>query len=96
MVTNHMALVGLWHIKEELYKGFPSFQIKFPSTQTLREKIISSNHISNINYLDEHEFPNDICSQASRCEVWNKAYASQPKETSRAGRAQLHEFDFSR
>jgi hypothetical protein len=61
-----MALVGLWHIKQELCKRFSSFQIKFPSTQTFREKIISSNHITNTNYLDEHEFPNDICSQASR------------------------------
>jgi hypothetical protein len=42
------------------------FVNKFPSTQTFRVKIISLNHISNINYLDEHEFPNDICSQASR------------------------------
>jgi hypothetical protein len=66
MITHHMALVGLWHIKEELCKGFSSFQIKFPSTQTFRENIISLNHISNINYLDEHEFFNDICSQASR------------------------------
>jgi hypothetical protein len=61
-----MALVGLWHIKKELCKGFSILEIKFPSTQTLREKIISSNHITNTNYLDEHEFPNDICSQASR------------------------------
>jgi hypothetical protein len=61
-----MALVGLWHIKQELCKGFSIFKIKFPSTQTFREKIISSNHITNINYLDEHEFPNDICSQATR------------------------------
>jgi hypothetical protein len=61
-----MALVALWHIKEELCEGFLDSQIKFPSTQTLREKIISSNHISNINYLDEHEFPNDICSQEIR------------------------------
>ena len=29
---HHMALVGLWHIKEELCKGFPNFQIKIPST----------------------------------------------------------------
>ena len=54
--SHHKALVGLWHIKEELCKGFSNFQIKFPSTQTLREKIISSNHITNINYLDEHAF----------------------------------------
>jgi hypothetical protein len=66
MIINDMGLVGLWHIKEEHCKGFSIFQIKFPSTQTLREKIISSNHILNNNYLDEHEFPNDICSQASR------------------------------
>ena len=53
-----MALVGLWHIKEELCKGFSNFQRKFPSTQTFREKIISSHHISIINYLDEHVFLN--------------------------------------
>jgi hypothetical protein len=33
MITNHMALVGLWHIKEELCKGFSRFQKKFPSTR---------------------------------------------------------------
>jgi hypothetical protein len=61
-----MALVGLWHIKQELCKEFSDFSNKFPRTQALREKIISSKHISNIKYLDDHEFPNDICSQASR------------------------------
>ena len=40
---HHMALVGLWLIKEELCKGFTIFQI-------------NSNHISNINYLDKHGF----------------------------------------
>ena len=30
--TTSMALVGLWHIKEELAKGFLNFQISFPST----------------------------------------------------------------
>jgi hypothetical protein len=49
-----------------LQRVFKIFQIKFPSTQALREKIISTNHISYINYLDEHEVPNNICSQASR------------------------------
>jgi hypothetical protein len=29
-------------------------------------EIISSNHITKSNYLDEHEFPNDIFSQVSR------------------------------
>jgi hypothetical protein len=48
--SQHMALVGLWHIKEELCKGFLNFPINFSSTQTSRVKIISSNHISNINY----------------------------------------------
>jgi hypothetical protein len=63
-ITHHMALVGLWHIKQELCKGFSIFKIKFQSTQTFSEKIISC--ITNTNYLDEHEFPNDICSQATR------------------------------
>jgi hypothetical protein len=40
--------------------GFPFAEIQFVS------KIISSTHITNTNYLDEHEFPNDICSQASK------------------------------
>jgi hypothetical protein len=48
-----------------LQRVFKFFK-QIPSTQALRDKIISSNHISNINYLDEHEFPNDICSRASR------------------------------
>jgi hypothetical protein len=48
--------------KRSFAKRFSFFQIKFPSTQALKEKIISSNHISNTNYLDKHEFPNDICS----------------------------------
>ena len=52
-ITHRMALVELGHIKEGLCKGFSNFQIKFPSTQTFRE-IISSDHISNTNYLDEH------------------------------------------
>jgi hypothetical protein len=42
------------------------FVNKFPGTQAIREKIISSNYITNTNYLDKLEFPNDICSQASR------------------------------
>jgi hypothetical protein len=61
-----MALVGLWHIKEELCKEFSNFLNKIPKHSSIGGKIISSNHISNTNYLDEHEFPNDICSQASR------------------------------
>jgi hypothetical protein len=59
-----MGLVGLWHIKEELFKEFLDFSNKIPKHSSIREKIISSNHISSTNYLDEHEFPNDICSQA--------------------------------
>ena len=31
-IYHHMALVGLWHIKEELAKSFLNFQIRFPST----------------------------------------------------------------
>jgi hypothetical protein len=46
-------------------KGFWVLKIKSPSTQTLKAKIMSLNHITNTNYLDEHEFANDICSQAS-------------------------------
>jgi len=37
-INHHMALVGLWHIKEELCKGFPNFQIKFPSTSTVKSE----------------------------------------------------------
>ena len=51
-VTHHMALVGLWEIKEELCKFF--FQINFPKYLALGAKIMSSNHITHVNYLDEH------------------------------------------
>ena len=30
MIFRHMALVGFWHIKEELCKGFSKFSNKFP------------------------------------------------------------------
>jgi hypothetical protein len=60
------GLVRLWHIKEELCKGFSGFSNKFPSTQAFREKIISSNHISNSNNLDEHEFPNGALKMVDR------------------------------
>jgi hypothetical protein len=55
-----MALVGLGISKRSFAKGFQNFQINFPRTQTFGVKIISSDHNSNINYLDEHEFPKDM------------------------------------
>jgi hypothetical protein len=55
-----MALVGLGISKRSFTKGFQNFQINFPRTQTFRVKIISSNHLSNVNNLDEHEFPKDM------------------------------------
>ena len=55
-----MALVGLGISKRSFAKGFQNFQTNFPRTQTFGVKIISSDHISNINYLDEHEFPKDM------------------------------------
>jgi len=39
---HHMALVGLWHIKEELAKGFLNFQISFQALKQKGAKIISS------------------------------------------------------
>jgi hypothetical protein len=65
-MSHHMALVVLGISKRSFTKGFQNFQINFPRTQTFGVKIISSDHIANINYLDEHEFPKNICSQASR------------------------------
>ena len=54
---HHMALVGLWHIKEELCKGFYKFSNKFPKHLNNKERrSYHSNHISNINYLDKHVF----------------------------------------
>jgi hypothetical protein len=41
-----------------LQRVFRFFKKKFPRTQTFREKIVLSNHITNINYLDEHAFLN--------------------------------------
>jgi hypothetical protein len=55
-----MALVGLGISKRSFTKGFQHFQINFQITQTFGVKIISSDHISYINYLDEHEFPKII------------------------------------
>jgi hypothetical protein len=55
-----MALVGLGISKRSFTKGFQNFQINFPRTQTFGVKIISSNHISNVNNLDEHEVPKDM------------------------------------
>ena len=56
---HHMALVGLWHIKEELRKGvfFSKFSNKCPKHLNNKERrSYHSNHISNINYLDKHGF----------------------------------------
>ena len=56
-IKHHMALVGLWHIKEELCKGFTNFQNKFPKHLNNKERrSYNSNHISHINYLDKHGF----------------------------------------
>ena len=54
---HHMALVELWHIKEELCKGFTNFENKFPKHLNNKERrSYNSNHISNVNYLDKHAF----------------------------------------
>ena len=54
-----MALVGLWHIKEELRKGFSKFSKKIPKQLNNKEqRSYHPNHISNVNYLDEHAFLN--------------------------------------
>jgi hypothetical protein len=55
-----MALVGLGISKRSFTKGFQNFQINFTRTQTFGVKIISLDHISIINYLDEHEFPKNM------------------------------------
>ena len=56
---HHMALVGLWHIKEELREGFSKFSNKVPKHLNKKERrSYHPNHISNINYLDEHVFLN--------------------------------------
>jgi hypothetical protein len=60
-----MVLVGLGISKRSFTKGFQNFQINFPSTQTFGAKIISSDHISNVNYLDGHGFLKICCSSAS-------------------------------
>ena len=52
-----MALVGLWHIKEEFCKGFSRFPNKFSKHLNNKERrSYHSNHILNVNYLDEHAF----------------------------------------
>ena len=54
---HHMALVGLWHINEELCKGFSKFSNKFPKHLNSKERrSYHPNHISNINYLDKRGF----------------------------------------
>ena len=54
---HHTALVGLWHIKEELRKGFSKFSNKCPKHLNNKERrSYHSNHISNVNYLDKHAF----------------------------------------
>ena len=56
---HHMALVGLWLINEELCKGFYKFSNKQPKHLNNKERrSYHPNHISNINYLDEHAFLN--------------------------------------
>ena len=52
-----MALVGVWHIKEELRKGFSKFSNKVPKHLNNKERrSYHSNHISNVNYLDKPGF----------------------------------------
>ena len=52
-----MALVGLWHTKEELCKGFLKFSNNVPKHLNNKERrSYYANHISNINYLDKHAF----------------------------------------
>jgi hypothetical protein len=58
-----MALVGLALSKRNFAQGFQVFEIKYPSARH-DTKIMLLNHISNINHLDEHEFPKKFCSQA--------------------------------
>ena len=54
---HHMALVGLWHFKEELCKDFTNFQDKSPKHLNNKEqRPYHPNYISNINYLDKHVF----------------------------------------
>ena len=54
---HHTALVGLWHIKEDLRKGFSKFSNKCPKHLNKKERrSYHSNHISNVNYLDKHGF----------------------------------------
>jgi len=57
MLYHHMALVGLWHIKKEICKGFSKFLNKFPKHLNKKERrSYHSNLISNVNYLDKHGF----------------------------------------
>ena len=50
-------LVGLWHIEEELCKGFSKFSNKVPKHLNKKERrSYYPNHNSNINYLDKHGF----------------------------------------
>ena len=54
---HHMALVEFCHIKEELCKGFSRILNKFPKHLNNKERrSYHSNHILNVNYLDEHAF----------------------------------------
>ena len=54
---HHIASVGLWHINEELRKGFSKFSNKQPKHLNNKERrSYHPNHISNINYLDKHGF----------------------------------------
>ena len=54
---HHMASVGLWHIKEELRKGFSKIWNKVPKHLNNKERrSYHPNHTSNINYLDKHGF----------------------------------------
>jgi hypothetical protein len=52
------ALIGI--SKRSFTNGFQNFQLNSPRTQTFGVKIISPDHISNVNNLDEHEFSKDM------------------------------------
>ena len=51
---HHIALVGRWHIKEELCKRFYNFKNKYPKSSNIRAKVMLSSHITLANYLDRH------------------------------------------
>ena len=60
---HHMALVGLWHINEELRKGFSKFSNKQPKHLNKKGvKIVSSKPYLKRQLLRYACFPKDFCS----------------------------------